>query len=429
MNHPLREYVAAKRNDKLAKAKTDDAKAEIELAYLFEQWTQSAADRAGQISVASHLGPISHPDAKIAPFVAEPSASVDGYLRAGNVNVPWDAFGNAAALDTLGFVKTVLADGRTTLEHFHEGTQMVRDLFDFADDDLYESIRQRFLQMFENTKPYPVTSSEIKQVYFPLPDGDYHLLSIVSSSGLMRENRLRLQAMESSDEAKASRKLHREEQKKTPSAKSSSDTEASGFYRNIPGRASIKLGGANAQNVSSFNAECRGVWPLFTSMRTTDARYQRVPRRDYFEFGLRWDDSCRKTFASLHKIFLLPDWKSNHDLRELRKRRLEELWLWVCSTAFEYQSLPGGWSDDPSNRLPLHQKLWLDSGRREAAPKDHAWRDPIASDFAAWTLKSYKRMGWGKQEPVSLETVERTQFRIEVADLPMTAKEWQTWEN
>lgn len=429
MNHPLRDYVAAKRDDKLANARTDDAKADIQSAYSFEKWTQSAADRAAQISVASHIGPISHPDAKIAPFVAEPSASVDGYLRAGNVKVPWDAFGNAAALDTLGFVKIILADGRTTLEHLREGSQTVRELFDFADDDLYESIRERFLQMFANSKPYPVTSSEIKQVYFPLPTGDYHLLSIVSSSGLMRENRLRLQAMESSDEAKAARKQHRDEHKKTTATDVSSDIASIGFYRNIPGRASIKLGGANAQNVSSFNAECRGVWPLFASMRTTDTKYQRLPRRDYFQFDLRWDETCRTIFDRLHKIFLLPDSVNNHDLRELRKRRLEELWLWVCSNAFEYQALPGGWSNDPSNRLPLHQKLWLDSGKRDDESEGHEWRDSIADDFSAWVLKSYKKMGWGKQEPVSLETIERTEFRIEVSQLPMTAKEWQSWEN
>ncbi len=427
MSNPLRQFVDERRDAKLAKAKPD-AVAEIESNFRFDNWVRSAADRASQLNVASHIGPISHPDGKIAPFIAEPTASADGYLRSGNVSFPWDAFGNAAALDTLAFMKLELSDRRMALEHLREGSDEIRQLFDFADDEAYEKLRSRFLQMFANSKPYPVTCPEIKQVYFPLPEGGYHLLSLVSSSGLMRENRLRLQEREWGDAARAARELEKEDKKTIAIGKrpQGEQTPTDASYQTIPGRGSIKLGGANAQNVSSFNAECKGVWPLFASYRLTSQTYQRLPKRDYFR-DLRWDAYCRVIFEALDKIFRKPD-PGNFDERETRRQLLEELWLWASTFALELQALPGGWSSNASNRLPKHQKLWLDDANRQRASDDKGWRKDVASDFAAWVLATYKKMNWGTQDPVPLGVVEYTEFRNEVTEMPFDAQEWQTWE-
>ncbi|EMI19651.1 CRISPR-associated Csy1 family protein [Rhodopirellula maiorica SM1] len=416
-----------RRDAKLAKAKPE-AVAKIESDFRFDNWVQSAAMRASQLNVASHIGPISHPDAKIAPFVAEPTPAPDGYVRSGNVSTPWDAFGNAAALDTLAFMKIELSDNRTALQHLREGTSQIRRLFDFADDETYETIRNQFLQMFANSKPYPVTCSEIKQIYFPLPEGGYHLLSLVSSSGLMRENRLRLQERQWGEKAKAARELEKEDRAAIASGRSPQveGVPAEVIYQSIPGRGSIKLGGANAQNVSSFNAECRGVWPLFASYRETTSIYQRLAKSDYFR-NLRWDTYCRSIFVKLDNIFRKSN-PGNSELREARIRRLEELWLWASSFALELQSLPGGWSNNDDNRLPMHQKLWLDAANGDLASDNSGWRHEVAGEFAAWTLAAYRKMNWGDQGSVPLGVVENTEFRNEVAELPFNAQEWQTWE-
>lgn len=432
MSNPLRQFVDERRDAKLAKA-SGDAVTAIEAEFRFELWVQSAAQRATQINVASHIGPISHPDAKIAPFVAEPPAALDGYLRSGNLECPLDAFGNAAVLDTLAFVKVKLSDGRITLEHLRDGTNEVRKYFDFADDEGYELIRQQFLLMYENSKPYPITCSEIKQVYFPLPQGGYHLLSLVSSSGLMRENRLRMQEREWGDSARESRELEKSDKvfggKVTVVTGEAADTKvtADGVgYQSFPDRSSIKLGGANAQNVSSFNAECKGVWPLFASYRPTPRAHQRLPKRDYFG-SLRWDAYCREIFLKLHTIFVEPE-PGNLELRDRRKQWFEELWLWASTHALGLQTLAGNWSTADDNHLPKHQKLWLDQGLRSLTNGDKGWRQEVAGDFASWAMASYRRMNWGDQDPVPLGSVEYIEFRSEVADMPFFAREWQTWE-
>lgn len=433
MTNPLQQFVAERREAKLSKAKPDDIE-KIQSDYRFDNWVQTAADRAGQINVASHVGTITHPDAKIAPFVAETTASIDGYLRSGNINASLDAFGNAAALDTLAFVKVQLADQRTVLEHFREGTELVRKCFDFADDELYESIRLRFLQMLANSKPYPVTCGELKQVYFPIGDDQYHLLSLVSSSGMMRDNRLRLQEMRWGDAAKAAREIEKEDIKAKTNQKTAKqdtadqdDVPADASYRTMPGLASIKLGGANAQNISSLNAECKGVWELMPSVPVIRRDYQRLPKVDYFKRSLRWDQYAKFIFAKLDRIFRKPE-PGNYDLRQERKDRIEELWLWASSFAFELQSLGGGWSDHESNRLPKHQKRWLDAKFSDEMTADRSWRQEVAADFARWTLTSYRDMDWGTNQSVPLGPIEQNEFKNEVAEMPFNKQEWQTWD-
>jgi CRISPR-associated protein Csy1 len=426
MDNPLRQFVAERRTAKLSTAAPDSI-AEIESRFRFENWVSSAAKRAAGQNVASHIGPLSHPNAKIAPFVAEPSPSPDGYVRSGNVKVPWDSFGDASSLDSLAFMKIKLSDQRTVLDHLRDGSNEIRQLFDFANDELYELLRGQFLQVFVNSKPYPVTCPEIKQVYFPLPDGDYHLLSLVSSSGLLKENRLRLQELEWGDAAKAARTLEKEDKKANASGEPPSSTEMpiDACYQIFPGRGSMKLGGANAQNISSFNAECKGVWPLFASYREKPEEYQRLPGADYFR-NLRWDSYSHCIFSKLHKIFREPG-PGNFELRENRKQWLEELWLWASSFALELQARPGGWSGDKGNRLPIHQKLWLDDGNRQLAADDKGWRVEVASDFAGWVLANYRKINSGGLDAVPLGVFEKTEFRNEVAEMPFSGEEWRVW--
>ncbi|MCD0461980.1 type I-F CRISPR-associated protein Csy1 [Roseiconus lacunae] len=426
MRNPLRQFVDERREAKLAKAKPD-AVAKIESDFQFDNWVQSAADRASQVNVATHIGTLTHPDAKIAPFIANCEAAEDGYVRTGNVQVDWDAFGNAAALDTLAFLRVELSDSRPALEHLREGTAEVRQLFDFADDRAYERLRGQFLQILANSKPYPITCSEIKQVYFPLPDGGYHLLSLVSSTGLMRENRIRLQHNEWGEDAKTARELQKQDRKQARESQPLSEPDQSQIhYQTIPERGSIKLGGANAQNISSMNAECKGVWPLFASYRTTPSEYQQLPKRDYFR-SLRWDSYSRVIFNELHQIFWQPS-PGNLEQRESRKRWLEELWLWASGFALQLQRIPGNWSTDKTNQLPSHQKVWLDVAQQVKHKKEKSWRRDVANDFSHWVLNTYKKMNWGDRGPQVLAALELSEFRSEVSELPFNAREWQSWE-
>ncbi len=415
MINPLIAFVEERKLARVKKTKGFDAIAKLHGEYEFLTWVESAADRAGQLNVASHPGSFSHPDAKISPLLSGGSPrQVDGYVRSGNVDVIPDAFGNAAALDVLAFLKLVLDDGRTVLDHLTEGTPGLQHLLG-VDDVRYQSIRERFLRVLENSGDLPMTREEVKQVYFPLPNDQYHLLSLVAPSGLMREHRIRIAEAERGESAKEAREAHT---KKVVSEH---------HYERFPKKTDWKLGGANPQNVSTFNAECRGSWPLLACLPPelrTD--YLPRPKSDYFDDQLRWDGYWRKLFGLLDEMFRMD--RNNIDIRERRKDLVERLWTWASASAMPLQSLPGGWTNDQKSKLPMHQKVWLDAAHAEQRGSDDRWRSLVANDFAVWLMRSYEKMQLEGQPPVPLGVVERVQFRDEVAQMPFDAQEWQRWD-
>lgn len=93
-----------------------------------------------------------------------------------------------------------------------------------------------------------VTSSKIKQVYFPvwLDDEDYHLLSILTPSGLLFEMRRRIDDIRFSEQTKTLRDLKRK-----------GEYSEVGF-KEIYGLTTIGFGGTKPQNISVLNNQNAG---------------------------------------------------------------------------------------------------------------------------------------------------------------------------
>ena len=87
------------------------------------QWLSDAAGRAEQLSLTTHPFAFTHPCArrnrygKAGAILAEVKKKNDGFLRSGNVVVPQDAEGNAAALEIYTFLMLKMQDGKTLLTH------------------------------------------------------------------------------------------------------------------------------------------------------------------------------------------------------------------------------------------------------------------------------------------------------------------------
>ncbi len=156
---------------------------ECDMLFSFEVWLPNAAKRAGQISISTHPCTFSHPSARknkngyVSSIITNPKSSNDGFLRSGNVQVPADALGNAAALDVYKFLSIITDDGKSLLSHLEEDSDLAKALFTIKSQD-YEVLKNGFLAMTQSDSEI-VTSSKIKQVYFPVAD-DYHQLSILT---------------------------------------------------------------------------------------------------------------------------------------------------------------------------------------------------------------------------------------------------------
>lgn len=184
-------------------------------------WLPDAAKRAKQLSLVSHPGKFTHPSAKVSPIIASAERQADGYLRTGNVDVELDVFGNAAAMDVYKFLNLQLADGETVLQHLEEQTDTIVKLFKMPNVP-YETLVSELLAIKQSDTEQVQTSGRLKQVYFPVDAeaDEYHLLSTLTSSGMLYQLKERLNRMRFSEEAKAA-----------PEAKKKNQVHASGFFR------------------------------------------------------------------------------------------------------------------------------------------------------------------------------------------------------
>ena len=85
----------------------------------FKTWVLSAASRARHFSIVTHNCKYGHSLAKTTSVYYKPERdkSHHGLLISGLVDVEEDAYGSAGSMDVYGFLKMILSDGRTLLEH------------------------------------------------------------------------------------------------------------------------------------------------------------------------------------------------------------------------------------------------------------------------------------------------------------------------
>src|SRR5690606_1773959 len=108
----------------------------------------------------------------------------------------------------------------------------------------YSTLKAGFLAM-TNSDTDSVTSSKIKQVYFPVDD-NYHQLSILSASGIMFELRKRIDNIRFSEEAKAARVCEK------------NNEISKGGYKQLVNITTIGYGGTKPQNISVLNNQNGG---------------------------------------------------------------------------------------------------------------------------------------------------------------------------
>jgi len=366
-------------------AEISEAEQECEEVFALKNWLPNAARRAGQISLATHPCTFSHPSARknkngytssVIAQVAGPSP--DGLLRSGNLQVEPDALGNAAALDVYKFLTLNLQDERSLLQHIKDDSELAHELLRKADEDL-EFLKTGFLAMV-GTKDEAITSSKIKQVYFPVEEGGtgYHLLSILSHSGHVFEMRQRLDRLRFSDEVKAARELRRDNQ--------FSDSG----YQEIYNLTTIGFGGTKPQNISVLNNQNAGKAHLLLSMPPElSPRSVRLPTRNFFGDVL-YPKQLQESFQAFHRL-LVTDY-NNARIREACDYRIQEyldqliLKMWQVRKGFEEQP-----HTRPEN-LAGYQKLWLFPEHEAERTENSQWLHSLFEDAARHFINSYQKV-------------------------------------
>ena len=363
----------------------EEKKNECDENFSLKQWLPNAAKRAGQISISTHPCTFSHPSSRknkngyATSIIANSKQKNDGFLRSGNVSVASDALGNAAALDVYKFLMLVMADGQTLIQHLEKDSDLAVKLFTQANDDgplSYQSLKDGFLAM-TSAGSENVTSSKIKQVYFPLNNDGYHQLSLLTASGILFEQRKRIDSIRFGDEIKISR-----EKKKA--------NQEYGSYKEIYNLTTIGYGGTKPQNISVLNNQNGGKAHMFMSAPPQlKNREVHFPNSDFFSQSVRYFH-CVFQFKKLHALYLRDD--NNMHIRSERDDFYQSIIDYVIEKMWQIREIASGQYNDEFNNLPNAQKIWLCTQHEELRILEDDWLDDILKGLTTFLFHGYEKI-------------------------------------
>ncbi|MGL5336625.1 MAG: type I-F CRISPR-associated protein Csy1, partial [Enterovibrio sp.] len=279
--------------------------------------------------------------------------------------------GNAAALDVYKFLSLVMSDGRSLLEHIKQESELARQLLTVPTCD-YQTLRDGFLKMVGSEQD-SVSSSKIKQVYFPVEDGEYHLLSLLTHSGHLFELRKRLDLLRFGDAVKEARECRKNNQ-----------FHPTG-YQEIYGLTTIGFGGTKPQNISVLNNQNGGKAHLLASVPPElKKRDIRLPKTNFFtESFSAWQ--AKEVLDALCSLFKTD--YNNINIRDGRDYRIQQYVDLIIEKMWQVRQFLADYSGELSNDLPLEQKIWLYPEFEQQRHQEDGWLDKIIYEIAR-SLKS-----------------------------------------
>ncbi|MDN4697104.1 type I-F CRISPR-associated protein Csy1 [Vibrio parahaemolyticus] len=355
---------------------------ECEQNFSLSNWLPDAAKRAGQISISSHPCTFSHPSARknkngyVSSVIAKNRAQSDGFLRSGNVSVEVDALGNAAALDVYKFLSLEMTDKRSLLTHIEQGSELAQGLLTQPNTD-YQTLREGFLKMID-TDPEATSSSKVKQVYFPVAKGEYHLLSLLTHSGHLFELRQRLDALRFGEEVKQARECRKNGQFHPDG------------YQEIFGLTTIGFGGTKPQNISVLNNKNAGKAHLLASTPPElKPRNLRLPTTDFFkESFTAWQ--AKETLEALHRLFRTD--YNNINIRDGRDYRIQEYVDLVIHKMWQVRLFLADYQGDLSSDLKPEQKFWLYPEYEQYRLEENEWLEGIIRQISRSLIFNYSKV-------------------------------------
>lgn len=339
-------------------------------------WLPDAAKRAKQLSLVSHPAKFSHPSAKTSSIIAVAAKKADGFVRSGNTTEQLDVFGNAAAMDVYKFLSLALVDGQTVLSHLEQTTPTIQQQFTLPAAS-YTELAASLLAIKSTDTDKAVTSAIVKQVYFPVSEKNYHLLSVLTPSSLMFTLKQRINTLRFSEEAKAAREAKKNNQ--------SYEDELAEIYSLTV----IGFGGTKPQNISVLNSQNYGTAYLLESLPPIlKKRSVNPPKSNFFSNSLRLKD-FQEDFDQLHKQ--LSSDTNNIHVRNQRDWLIKNIIYQVADKLWQIRYLDAGWStSDNYQNLPPQQKIWLDQHYKETRQQQTDWQDDIKTALVRWLSNSYK---------------------------------------
>jgi CRISPR-associated protein Csy1 len=361
------------------------------------EWYQKNIALIPRCSLATHVGKYAHPNTKVFLCDRRPSACRD-YVTTTSAAVPADIVCSSAAyMSAAKLLLCNMEDSRPLIEHVLEDDPAVYQELQNLDLDpgqLADGVKK----LVQSAKMPEATDCCLRQVYFPVGDKDYQLLTPLPQSSLLA----------------ALNKRYWEMNRKRKESRTSGGLHYGESYAGLPGCVIMKFGGSKPQNISTLNNENHGRAPLLPSLPPSlKDRLLRLPHRDFFNETVPYG-TYRDLFMKLHQLFgeaVRNNVKTREQIREVTGD-LVDVMLQYC---WQLRAEGAGWSDG-ENRLPLAQKIWLDD-KYEERRKDKEWIQTISADFGRWMVRKYQAIvKYAKGTPVVLGDAEMHFFATMLED-------------
>lgn len=366
-----------------AKAKSDATDEEAAMLeqqaserFALASWLPDAAKRASQLSIVSHPSKFSHPSAKTTAIIAKAMPEADGYLRTGNLDYPLDVFGNAAAMDVYKFLSLPMADGLLVLEHLESDTPEVKALLGIPTAS-YDALKDGFLSVKRSEGNKIYSDRLVKQVYFPVTENQYHLLSLLTPSGVITKLKSTIDIMRFSEQASEARDCRR-----------NGLAHETGFD-DVLNLTVTGYGGTQPQNVSVLNSQNAGrAYLLMSAPPTIEKRSVRLPKNDFFSQSLRgW--VFKEPMHELHKLMSLDI--NNMKILATISNLIIYIVNMVVQEAMTIRNAEMGWSArEHYQNLDEIQRIWLDDAYQIERSEQSDWLKKLARQFSQWFMGMYK---------------------------------------
>lgn len=336
------------------------------------KWFDAMVMHMNECHLASHVGKFTNPDIKTT--VCSHLKKVAGYVTTGGSTCSLDILTPAQYLGSASLLLSPVTPDKNVLEAVITRDKELEKELELLSLPI-EKLQKKVQEMLEDSQKEPeATDTHLRQVYFPIAEGEYHLLSVMPSSCLALEMYQRIRAING----------HKIDCCNKKSENYGKPCEE------VTGLTMIGFGGTKPQNISALNSRCGGKAYLLSSLPPSLREVKvRVPRSDFFKESI-WYKQQSSTLYRLH-AYMKQD-RNTIEIRQAIHDLVDEMISAVLFAAYQIRAEKIGWNEEEAySQLPTAQKIWLDDAYAEER-KETSWADDISSSFARWVIRSYEKL-------------------------------------
>lgn len=376
------EFLQTRLQAKLDKIKDDEKRQKVIEEHKPQNWIPDAARRVGQIQQITHALKYIHPDAK-GTNLNSSGNSAAGTLAIGTHTLKGqltpDVVGNAAALDVYKFLRLEV-NNKSILSRAIENDPVLHQALP-ANDEQQQGWIEAFANLV-NSKGKPASNALAKQLYWPLENGEYHLLAPMFPTSMVHHVWHTVRNDRFSEEAKAAREA-RKAGKEHPHG-----------YREYPKVVIQQFGGTKPQNISQLNSERYGENYLLSSCPPDwVSEPVKPPLRveSVFDGWLGRRPQVRAAVRALRSfLYNLREDQNNMHTRNRRLELVNDIVEEMLQFAAELRDLDSCWSQRDDCYLSIEEQCWFNPVRADSDvefAKTYTWgdwKDAVCQRFANW---------------------------------------------